>query len=66
MRIERGDHAADRLLHQLVVVDVVDVLALDALVDLSEQPGLFPGALVDAGLVRGSVMPVGHHVAPAK
>ena len=43
MRIERGDHAADRFLHQLVVVDVVDVFALDALVDFGEQARLFPG-----------------------
>ena len=42
VRIERRDHAADRFLHELLVVDVVDVLALDALVDLGEQAGLFP------------------------
>ena len=43
MRIERGDHAADGFFHELAVVDVVDVLALDALVDFSEQTRLFPG-----------------------
>ena len=42
VRIERGDHAAHRLLHERVVVDVVDVLALDALVDLGEQARLLP------------------------
>ena len=54
VRIERGHHAADRFLHQLAVVDVIDVLALDALVDLGEQPGLFPGQVLRpalAGLV---------------
>ena len=43
MRIERRHHASDRLFHQLAVVDGIDVLALDAFVDLGEQTGLFPG-----------------------
>ena len=42
VRVERGDHAAHRLLHERVVVDVVDVLALDALVDFREQARLLP------------------------
>ena len=42
MRIERGDHAADRFLHELLVVHVVHVLALDALVDFGEQARLLP------------------------
>src|SRR4029453_4897646 len=42
VRIERRDHAANRLLHELLVIDLVDVLALDALVDLGEEASLFP------------------------
>ncbi len=43
MRIERRDHAAHRFLHELVVVDLVDVLAFDALVDFGKEPRLLPG-----------------------
>ncbi|MEJ1964339.1 MAG: hypothetical protein WDO56_23470 [Gammaproteobacteria bacterium] len=43
MRVERCDHAANRFFHELLVVDFIDVLALDALVDFGEQPRLFPG-----------------------
>ena len=42
VRIERGDHAAHGLLHEGVIVDVIDVLALDALVDFREQARLLP------------------------
>jgi len=42
MRIERGDHAADGLVHQRVIVDVIDVLTLDPLINFSEQPRFFP------------------------
>ncbi len=42
VRIERRDHAAYRFFHEGLVVDFVDVLALDALVDFGEEAGLFP------------------------
>jgi len=48
VRIERGDHAAYRLLHERLVVDLIDVLALDALVDLGEEPRLFQGSVAGA------------------
>ena len=43
MRIETGDHAAHRILEQLVIIDVIDVVALHALEYLGEQVRLFPG-----------------------
>ena len=53
VRIECGDHAAQRLLHQGVIVDVVHVVALDALVDLGEQAGLLPRQGRAADRARG-------------
>ena len=43
MRIERRHHSSDRLFHQLAVIDRIDVLTLDAFIDLGEQTGFFPG-----------------------
>src|SRR5207302_4496176 len=42
VRIERRDHAAQRPLRQAVIIDVVHVVALDALVNLREEARLLP------------------------
>jgi len=43
MRIERTHHAAYGFLHELVIIHVVHIFALDARVDFREQTGVFPG-----------------------
>ena len=48
MRVEAGEHAVDRALDQLLVVDLVDVVGADALEDVHE--GVEP--LVGVGLGR--------------
>ena len=52
MRIERPYHAADRFLHQLVIVDVIDVFALDALVDFGKETRLFPRQCCGSGSLQ--------------
>src|SRR5579872_7386073 len=42
MRIERSHHAAYGLVHQRMIIDVIDILALDALEDFRELTCLFP------------------------
>src|SRR3546814_7608676 len=37
MRIERGEHAVDRRLDQLLVADLLDIFRPDALEDLAEE-----------------------------
>ena len=51
VRVERRDHAAHRLLHERAVVDLVDVLALDALVDFRERSPLLARHEAAAGSV---------------
>ena len=67
VRIERRDHAADRFLHQGVVIDLIDVIALDAFVDLGEETRLLPRQPRAAGgrlaVRRQRVRPVGEHAA---
>ena len=41
MRIEPGKHPGDRFLHQLLVVDRLDVVLLDRAEDLGELADLF-------------------------
>src|SRR5262249_52304261 len=67
MRIEGGHHAAQRLLHQYVIVDVLDVVALDALIDFSEEARLLPAEDRAIGRGRGArlMRPLGEH-APAE
>ena len=50
MRIERGQHAVDRRLDQLLVVRRLDVVVADALEHLAEQVELFIGAGGRGGL----------------
>src|SRR5690606_10690158 len=49
VRVQPRDHAADRAFEELGVVDRLDVVGLDPLHDLGEQPRLLPGQ----GLLRG-------------
>src|SRR5450631_4385435 len=46
IRIERGDHPADRRLQQLVIVDGNDVLALHPLQHLGQKPRVLPGHIL--------------------
>ena len=50
MRIEVGHHAPHRALHEAMIVHRLDVVLLDALEDLGEQPHVFPGQVVAAGV----------------
>ena len=50
VRIEAGEQAADRRLHQLMVVDVLDIGLLDQAVDRSERADVLQ---IDAVLRRG-------------
>ena len=64
MRIKRAHHAADCFFHELVVVDLIHVFALDALVDFGEEARLFPGK--SAGGRRGLrriALPACHRIA---
>src|SRR6478735_11980521 len=45
MRIERGDHAVDRALHQLGVVGLLDIAGPDPLEHVAEQIELYVGAI---------------------
>ena len=52
MRIKRGQHAGDRGLDQLAVVDIVDIALAHALEDVTEKPELPVGILLTGGLRR--------------
>ena len=57
MVIERLDHAADRVLHQLVVVDAVDVVLAHPLQHFGQQPRVGPRQRIAAAGVRGAGAP---------
>ena len=52
MRVERGEHAVDRGLDQLLGLDLLDILGADAFEDVAEQVELFVDRCDLLGLLR--------------
>src|SRR3954469_3474511 len=54
MRVERGEHALDRALHQRLVVDLVDIVRLHLVVDFHEGVELAIAVGIDTRHRAGS------------
>src|SRR5947209_13650059 len=61
MRVERGQHAVDGILHQRLLVDRLDIVATDALQHVAEQIELLVELALVAASGLGIALVLGQH-----